>query len=107
MVEAREGNPDESGTRYDPLIPVQTNSLALDVAMLTRVTLNEPGAIRSGELIASKLDFDLNGSGDSKIWVTDELDITITGSGSIAYRGNPAVTQTVTGSGDIVRLARQ
>jgi len=88
------------------LYPSKPIRYALDVDMLTRVTLNGSGAIRSGELIASKLDFDLNGSGDVLIAAVKSKNTTLDLDGSGEYRLNSIMTAqfelSLDGSGDIV-----
>jgi hypothetical protein len=87
------------------LYPSKPIRYTLDVATLTRVALNGSGVIRSGELIASNLDFDLKGSGDILIAAVKSQTTTLDLDGSGKYRFDSLMTNQLTvslnGSGDI------
>lgn len=88
------------------LYPSQTIRYSLDVDTLTHVTLNGVGEIHAGNLVASHLDFDLNGSGNIFVAAlktqTTKLDL----DGSGVYRLDSLMTGQLTalidGSGDII-----
>lgn len=88
------------------LYPSQTIRYSLDVDTLTHVTLNGSGEIHAGNLVASNLDFDLNGSGNIFVAAlkTQATKLDLDGSGE--YRLDSLMTGQLTallnGSGDIV-----
>jgi len=87
------------------LYPSKPIRYTLDVAALTCVVLNGSGSIRSDELIASNLDFDLNGSGDILIAAVKSQTTALDLDGSGEYRFDSLMTNQFTvsldGSGDI------
>ena len=87
------------------LYPSKPIRYTLDVTALTHVTLNGSGVIRSNELIASNLDFDLNGSGDISVAAVKSQFTTLGLDGSGEYRLGSFITGQFTlsldGSGDI------
>jgi len=87
------------------LYPSKPILYALSVDTLTRVTLNGSGIIRSDELIAPNLDFDLNGSGQILMAAVKSQTTTLVLDGSGEYRFNSLMTDqftvTLDGSGDI------
>jgi hypothetical protein len=87
------------------LYPSQTIRYSLEAGTLTRVSLNGSGVIRSNELIASNLDFDLNGSGDILIDAVKSQNTALDLNGSGAYQIDSLITDQFTasldGSGDI------
>ncbi len=87
------------------LYPSKPIRYTLDVATLSRVTQNGSGVIRSDELIASTLDFDLNGSGDILIAAVKSQAAAVYLDGSGTYRFDSLMTNQLTvsldGSGDI------
>jgi len=87
------------------LYPSKPIRYTLDVATLSRVTQNGSGVIRSDELIASTLDFDLNGSGDVLIAAVKSQAAAVDLDGSGTYRFDSIMTNQLTvsldGSGDI------
>ena len=87
------------------LYPSKPIRYTLDVATLSRVTLNGSGVIRSDELIASTLDFDLNGSGDILIAAVKSQATALDLDGSSTHRFDSLMTNQLTvsldGSGDI------
>ena len=88
------------------LYPSKSIQYTLNVDALTRVTLNGSGAIRAGGLIASSLDFDLNGSGDILVGAVTSENTSINLDGSGQFRLNNLITDqfrtTLDGSGDIL-----
>jgi hypothetical protein len=88
------------------LFPSKPILYTLSVGALTRVTLDGSGIIRSDELIASNLDFDLNGSGEILIGAVKSQTTALDLDGSGEYRLNSLMTDQFTasldGSGDVV-----
>ncbi|PHN05164.1 head GIN domain-containing protein [Flavilitoribacter nigricans] len=60
------------------------------------------GDVRAFNLEVNRAKFDITGSGDAEITVSDELDVRISGSGDVKYKGNPSVDVVITGSGRVV-----
>jgi hypothetical protein len=88
------------------LYPSKPIRYSLDAATLTHVSLNGSGSIHSDELIASNLDFDLNGSGNISIAAVKSQNTTLDLGGSGAYRIDNLIadqfTASLNGSGDII-----
>jgi hypothetical protein len=87
------------------LYPSKPIRYSLDAGTLTRVTLNGSGVIRSDELIAANLDFDLNGSGDISIAAVKSQNTALDLDGSGEYQIDSLITDQFTaslnGSGNI------
>ena len=87
------------------LYPARPIRYSLDVGALTRVSLNGSGVIRSDALIASRLDFELNGSGDILIAAVKSESTSLGLNGSGEYRFDSLITNTlavsINGSGDM------
>jgi hypothetical protein len=88
------------------LYPSKPIRYSLEAGTLTHVALNGSGIIRSNELIASNLDFDLNGSGDISIAAVKSQNTALVLGGSGTYRIDSLITDQFTaslnGSGDLV-----
>jgi len=87
------------------LYPSQAIRYSLEAGTLTRVSLNGSGDIRSDELIASNLDFDLNGSGNISVAAVKSQNTALGLNGSGAYQIDSLITDqfgaSLDGSGDI------
>jgi hypothetical protein len=87
------------------LYPSKPILYTLSVGPLSRVTLSGSGSIRADELIASNLDFDLNGSGEILVAAVKSQATALDLDGSGKYRLNSLMTDQFTvsldGSGDI------
>lgn len=88
------------------LYPSRPIRYSLDAGTLTRVALNGSGDIRSDELIASHLDFDLNGSGqiliDAVKSQTTKLGLDGSGEFKVGSLITGQLTASLNGSGHVV-----
>ncbi len=73
-------------------------------AMHHEAYIEQSGDLEALNLGTRTTEIQSNGSGISRIWVTDLLDASVTSRGSIYYIGNPSVTTTISGSGSVEAL---
>ena len=65
-------------------------------------TISGSGDINSFGLISNSGFVDINGSGDSEVFVNEFLSVKISGSGDVAFKGNPdEIVSDISGSGDL------
>jgi hypothetical protein len=63
------------------------------------------GNVNALDLITSKTEIRLAGSGNCYVYVKDVLDVVLFGSGNIYYKGNPGVINScISGSGQLIKL---
>ena len=65
-------------------------------------TISGSGDVNSFGLISDRGFVEINGSGDTEVFVNEFLSVKITGSGDVLFKGNPDdITSDITGSGDL------
>ena len=65
-------------------------------------TISGSGDINSFDLISDRGFVEINGSGDTEVFVNEFLSVKITGSGDVLFKGNPdEIISDITGSGDL------
>lgn len=65
-------------------------------------TISGSGDINSFELDSNSGFVDINGSGDTEVFVNEFLSVKITGSGDVLFKGHPdEIVSDITGSGDL------
>ncbi len=63
------------------------------------------GNVNALDLITSRTEITLAGSGNCHVYVRDVLDIVLIGSGNIYFKGNPGVINShISGSGNLIKL---
>lgn len=68
------------------------------------VGINGSGDVKCEELVVESGEFEINGSGNTKIHVTKKLSASINGSGDIHYSGDPDIKLRKNGSGSIKKI---
>lgn len=67
-----------------------------------RLEINGSGEVNAFELTQATAEVRINGSGNTRLRVTQALEANIVGSGTVYYRGQPTVTSSISGSGRII-----
>jgi len=67
------------------------------------VSIYGSGDYRAQNLLTSKTEVSISGSGNSVVSVSDYLRAEIRGSGDIIFYGNPEVSSTIRGSGNLIK----
>ena len=62
------------------------------------------GSLEAKNFMASEINIDIKGSGDSYVNCSELLDVAIEGSGNVYYLGEPTLNMNISGSGRVVRL---
>ncbi len=63
------------------------------------------GNVRALDLLTSRTDITLAGSGNCHVYVKNVLSVVLAGSGNVYYRGDPEVVDSyITGSGQLIKL---
>lgn len=65
------------------------------------IKINGSGDVKAFSLMAYACVIDVNGSGDSKVYVNNVLKVSINGSGDVYYKGHPQITTHDNGSGSV------
>jgi len=93
---------------------INTDRLDIDISGSARIELSGraerlnvdmsgSATINAFDLVVTRADIEISGSGNMEIHVTDTLNIDIAGSGNITYDGDPQINRSVAGSGRINR----
>jgi hypothetical protein len=68
------------------------------------IAISGSGNVTASELVTSKCDVAISGSGDSSVHVNGDLEAAIVGSGDVHYKGDANVKASVMGSGTVKKL---
>jgi hypothetical protein len=60
------------------------------------------GSFQGSDLVTTKADLTISGSGGARVAVEDFLQVFVSGSGSVYYSGNPEIDVRVSGSGRVI-----
>jgi len=96
-------------------IDLDTESKALDVSISGSgdlrlagqtddldLTVSGSGSLKGTNLVATRADLRISGSGNARLEVEDFLRVVVSGSGDVNYSGNPELDIHISGSGSVI-----
>ncbi len=92
-------------TLLETIISGSGESRIRGAAGVHTIRISGSGRIESYDLLTTRSDIIVSGSGKAEIHAIDNLDVTISGSGKVIYKGEPVIDQTISGSGKIQAYA--
>lgn len=66
------------------------------------LTVSGSGSLRGTNLVATRADIRISGSGNARLTVDEFLRVVISGSGDVNYAGNPEMDVHISGSGSVI-----
>ncbi len=66
------------------------------------LNISGSGGVLGYAMETRKVNCQISGSGNIRVYASDRLEARISGSGNVYYRGNPKISSNVSGSGDLI-----